>query len=173
MTRKHKHSRRRNIIGRPSKYNSAIARKICQSVASGCSREAAAALAGISPSTLQEWRNQLPEFSEGLQKADAQFERSAVREIRKAGRKPRNWAANAWMLERRYPQKWGKVDRHLVRAENAPGALMPDEYVRAINRALGITGVLKPIGVPSLLPDGNGQSDADILAAEVLPTLPD
>jgi len=67
MPRKNQDTR----IGRPTKYSSAVAEKICQSVAEGCSREAAAALAGVSPSTLHEWRNKFPEFSDGLEKADA------------------------------------------------------------------------------------------------------
>jgi len=96
MPRKNQDTR----IGRPTKYSSAVAEKICQSVAEGCSREAAAALAGVSPSTLHEWRNKFPEFSDGLEKADARFEAACVASIRKAGRSKRNWPANAWLLER-------------------------------------------------------------------------
>lgn len=49
-------------LGRPTKYSFAVARKICKAVARGSTREAAAALAGIAPSTLHEWRNQFSEF---------------------------------------------------------------------------------------------------------------
>ena len=173
MTRKRKHSRRRNIIGRPCKYNHAIARKICRNVARGCSREAASALAGVSPSTLYEWRQQFSEFSEGLEKADARFEAECVASIRKAGRSSRNWTANAWLLERKFPQRYGKVERHLIRASRE-GAPLPEEYIKAINAALGVTGELKPL---RLLPDGNGSNELPALpqgeGGRDLPLLPD
>jgi hypothetical protein len=48
---------------------STIVRKICKAVAGGCSREASAALSGISTSTLYEWQPQFPQFSEKFTKS--------------------------------------------------------------------------------------------------------
>lgn len=50
-----------------------FAKRIFKAVADGCSREAAAALAGINVATLYDWQNKIPEFSEGLKKADARL----------------------------------------------------------------------------------------------------
>lgn len=135
-----------NKGGRPTKYSHAVARKICKAVARGVSRVGAAALAGISPSTLHAWQNEFPEFSDGIEKADARFEAACIASICKAGRKTRNWTANAWLLERKLPFRYGKVDRHLLHATARDDGALPDELIAAIGRALGVTGKLEPIG---------------------------
>ena len=160
--------------GRPSKFSSVIARKICRFVSQGCSRDAAAFLCGISPSTLYEWQREFPQFSEGLRRADARFEAACIASIRKAGRKSRNWTANAWLLERKFPDRYGKPDRHLIRSDEQPVAL-PDAYKEAISRALGFTGVLTPLRAEEItghrqLPSANdGDHRADPVDLEVLP----
>ena len=148
-------------MGRPSKYSPSKAARIFRAVQKGCSRQAAAALAGINPDTLYEWQRRYPEFSEGLEKADARFERACVASIRKAGLNKRNWAANSWLLERKFPQRFGRVDRHLIQTKGTSKPL-PADYVAAINRALGISGVLKPLDNRQQLP----------VAREVVPVTP-
>jgi hypothetical protein len=54
------------------------------------------------------------ELMEALKNAEADFKRSLLRSIRKAGR-DKDWKAHAWMLERIYPGEFGRVDR--VQAE--------------------------------------------------------
>jgi transposase len=159
--------------GRPSKYTLAIAARICREVRKGSSREAAGALAGISAATLYDWQHRFPEFSEGLKKADAQLEATCVRSIRQAGQNPRNWTANAWLLERKFPQRYGKVDRHVVRTQHEGSALSPD-WLQAINRALGVSGEFKPLisqGDAALLPGSNGDGATEDGAID-LPILP-
>ena len=70
--------------GRASKYAPAVVVRICRAVRNGCSREAAAGLAGISATTLYEWQWKFPQFSQGLQKADSEFEAVCVASIRNA-----------------------------------------------------------------------------------------
>jgi hypothetical protein len=62
-------------------------------------------------------------------------------------------------------QHYARRDRHLIHT-TGPTHLPPEEYVAAINRALGVTGKLVPIG-PALLTDGNGNEDA--IDLDVLP----
>jgi hypothetical protein len=146
---------RTKLPGRPSKYSSAVTKRIFRTVSQGLSREAAAALARINVATLYEWQSRFPEFSEGLKKADARFEQTSIRRIAKSGRLARNWAANAWMLERKFPQHYGKIDRHVIRTQHE-GVALPPEYVKAINRALGVEGEFKPLIKGELPPDGGG-----------------
>ena len=50
------------------------------------------------------------ELIEALKNAEADFKRSLLTSIRKAGR-DKDWKAHAWMLERLYPGEFGRVDR--------------------------------------------------------------
>lgn len=130
--------RERKKMGRPTKYSIDIARRIFKRVSEGCSREAAAALAGITAATLYEWKNNIPEFSEGLEKADAKFEQKAIANISKAGQSRKHWTANAWLLERKLPQRYGKVERHEIQQSSAMQVAPSEEYIAAVNKALGI-----------------------------------
>jgi hypothetical protein len=159
VARKGQHNKR----GRPTKYSLAVARKISQSVEKGCSRRAAAALAGVSVSTLHEWREQFSDFSDRLEKADARFEESCVAAIRRAGKRPRNWTANSWLLERKFPESYGRIDRHVIRTEREVKPL-PQDYIDAICNALGMTGKLVPrIEATVGSSDGHRVIDPEIL----------
>lgn len=157
----------KNLGGRPSKYCAAIVERICKNVREGCSRDASAALSGINVDTLYQWQQRYPEFSDALQKADSQCQQACIRSIRKAARSTKNWTANAWLLERKFPQVFGRVDRHLLRVQGGTAPL-PEHYIKAINAALGVRGVLVPLesDIP-LLPEVHGSGDGEIL--DVLP----
>lgn len=141
--------RRKRRIGRPSKYSAAVVQRICKAVAEGCSREAAASLGGITKDTLYEWSRRFPAFSDRLEKADACFQRMCIAELLKAPKRhPRNWASHAWLLERKFPEQYGKIERHLIKSQTTRMPL-PAEYVEAVNRALGITDKVVPIKRPN------------------------
>lgn len=145
VKRKQRARRRKRTPGRPTKYNSKIAKTIFKHVSEGVSREGSASLAGVRVSTLYDWQNKIPEFSEGIKRAEARYERGAIKSISRAGKRPRFWAAAAWTLERKFPSKYGKVDRNVVEAKTmqvAPTA----EYIKAVNLALGIgEGLFVPL----------------------------
>jgi len=105
---KTKSSRRRR--GRPTKFTPATVGKFCRAVADGLPYKSAAAAAGISHETVCQWQRQFPEFSDAVQLALAKAEVALVRLIRRAAAKG-NWKASAWLLERRYPERWGRRDR--------------------------------------------------------------
>lgn len=101
-------------MGRPSKLNDDRRDRIIRAVRAGNYREAAARAAGIAPSTLYAWLERgaaeetgpYYEFSEALQRAEAEAEVFAVATIRKA--MPDDWRAAVTYLERRYPSRWRK-----------------------------------------------------------------
>lgn len=150
--------------GRPSKYSLAVAARICRAVRKGCSRDAAASLAGITSATLYSWQNWFPEFLDRLQKADSRFEAECVSNIRRAGRSRRNWTASAWLLERKFPHRYAKTDRHIIEKRGRP---LPTAFVEGVRRALGMTGKFVPLIGPTAagLPAGE-DIDADV---EILP----
>jgi hypothetical protein len=161
VKRKQRARTRKRTPGRPTKYNSKIAKTIFKHVSEGVSREGSASLAGINPDTLYDWQRKYPEFSDGLQRADAKFERAAIRSISRAGKRPRHWTASAWSLERKFPNRYGKIDRHVI-GSKAMQVAPTAEYIKAVNLALGIgPGLFKPL---------HDRSEAEKKADEALPT---
>lgn len=164
--------KKKRAMGRPSKYSPVVVRKICRAIARGCNRHTAAGLAGVSGRALFEWLNKFSEFADAVERADSKFKAGRIRLICKAGKSSRNWTANAWLLERKFPEEFGRVDRHhVIRAPGSERAALPSEYVEAILKALGVRGPLIPIndkGEPIALPAGRTR-DTEVIDLEVLP----
>jgi hypothetical protein len=102
--------------GRPSKYTPDRIKKIIDGIKKGNYKGVAARAAGVDPSTLSEWENKYPEFSNQVKEAEASGETDLIDIIKSAAR--RNWTAAAWLLERRWPDKWSR-DR-IVQHEEKP-----------------------------------------------------
>ncbi len=133
--------------GRPSKYSRSVMARISRFVRQGLTREAAASLSGIAVSTLYDWQRKFPEFYDAVKKAEAQLQASLVQHIEKASRK--NWTAAAWLLERRFPEEWGRTHRHLIKtSREKPEPKLPDAYIIAIAQALG-EAEFEPLGTRS------------------------
>lgn len=102
-------------MARLSKLTPETQKKIVDAIAEGNYLETAAALGGITYTTLNNWMKKgeaassgaYVEFLEAIKRAEAEAESLRVSRISKAG-KDGNWQADAWYLERRYPEKWGK-----------------------------------------------------------------
>ena len=102
-------------MGRPSKLTPETAQKICAAIAAGNYLEVAAAHGGIVYGTLNTWvrkgaaasSGQYREFFEAVKRAEADAEMLRIARISKAGSEG-NWQADAWYLERRYPDRWGR-----------------------------------------------------------------
>jgi transposase len=80
---------------------------------------------GIHESTFYRWigepKNRLQrELSEGLKKEEAEFKHTLLTTIRAAAlARNQYWTAAAWLLERKYPDEYGKADRR--RDEDSEG----------------------------------------------------
>jgi hypothetical protein len=61
------------------------------------------------------------EFADAIQKAQADAETRNVALIAKAAQDG-TWTAAAWWLERKYPERWGRKERHEVTGKDG-GAL--------------------------------------------------
>ena len=125
-------------FGRPSKINEQRAEKIIRAIRAGNYIETAAALAGISKSTLYAWmkrgaaemdrlendpkakpkKSELPflDFSNAVNIALAEAENRDIEAINKAVHE--DWRAAAWRLERKFPDRWGRKDRLQAEVEN-------------------------------------------------------
>lgn len=121
--------------GAPTKRTPEAVSRILKALKLGVSLEQAATYGGISYDTLNEWRKAFPDFSEACKKARAQMEVDSLRVISAAGR--RSWQAKAWMLERLFPDKYGR--RVMLGGAGAPiqieGELRAAAEIRASEAA--------------------------------------
>ncbi len=108
---------------RPRLLTPAVQKTICKAIEVGAKLEIAARAAGIGARTLDEWlkhgRDELqadPDasgpcaaFVSEVMIASAKFEQELIGIIRKEA--PKTWQAAAWLLERKFPERYAKVDR--------------------------------------------------------------
>ena len=97
-------------MARPTKYTPETSTSLLAAIEDGATFEQAAAAAGIHRDTLTEWRKRFPAFSVDLEKAEAAGVVARLARIDAAGRAGA-WQADAWWLERRYPEQWGRRDK--------------------------------------------------------------
>ena len=130
----------RRRVGRPTSLTPEVSQVIADAMRAGNYLETAAALAGISVSTLRNWlragrRGESPEladFARAITQARAIAE---VRDLERIGRDP-SWQAAAWRLERRHPKRWGRrTYEPKVRPE--PPSRTPAEVAAEIRAVLG------------------------------------
>jgi transposase len=104
--------------GRPSKFTPEIKQSICEHISAGNYLDTACRLAGVDYTTFRGWmvkgeqegKGDYFEFLRQVRLAEAQAEAERVRLILNAG-KYDDWKANAWYLERKYPERWGKKEQ--------------------------------------------------------------
>ncbi len=108
--------------GQPTKLTPETQEKILAAVRAGNYLETAAAFAGVSKKTFYQWLQRgartrtwtiYRAFSEALAEALAVAEVADVASIAKAA-KDGQWQASAWRLERKFPDRWGRRERHEV-----------------------------------------------------------
>ena len=94
-------------MGRPRTVMTDEAKaKIVKAVRLGLWPDRAAEMHGIKPGTMRKERKLDEEFSTALKEAEAQAEASVHGKMLR--HMDKQWTACAWMLERRWPQRWAK-----------------------------------------------------------------
>ncbi len=134
-----------------SRFADDVQRHIIEMVRKGNHPETAAASAGISRTTLNEWLRKgvagdevYAAFAAAVREAESESEAAAVRTLRSAG----TWKAQAWFLERRFPQRWMKREgREITGPEGGPLELRQamaddDEYRRGVLAAAIESGLV-------------------------------
>lgn len=80
---------------------------ILEALAAGNHVETACRMAGISKSAFYAWVHADPDFENAVNEAIARSEAELLRRIRDDA----SWQSKAWILERRWPERWGRRDR--------------------------------------------------------------
>ena len=94
------------MAGRRTKYTPETVDKITQAIRLGATYQLACNYAGITYDTFNEWRKAKSEFSEAITQAEGDAAIKWLLLVNKGAQELPQWAA--WMLERRYPQEYGK-----------------------------------------------------------------
>ena len=123
-------------VGRNSKYTPEMVDKICFNLEKGLPYTTACALSGVSFETFNNWRKDPAklEFFERIKEAESVAEARLVERIQVAGEE--QWQANAWMLERRHPDHWGKVERIKQEVSGPEGSPIKQEVAVSITDKL-------------------------------------
>jgi transposase len=110
-------SSRPHPIGRPPKLNLEMIEQICDLIIDGFSLAKAAVITGVSESTIYRWlamgkkqdsESIYIELVQRIQEATECSELEFLQRMRIAAQSPQNWRVNVWLLERRFPEKYGK-----------------------------------------------------------------
>ena len=97
-----------------SKLTPDIIKAVCECIRLGCPYAIAADCVGVERKTLYNWLKpgiKSPihkEFRKAFAEAQAQFIRTNLEHIQKAAKS--NWPAGAWLMERRFPQYFAKIN---------------------------------------------------------------
>lgn len=114
--------------GRPSKINDPkVVRKLLDGIILGMPYEHAADWAGINRQTYYNWYNKgktaksgkFKEFFDKVKEAEAKGIGACLTSIHQA-RGDGNWQAAAWILERRYPGKYGRQRLEVTGKDGKP-----------------------------------------------------
>ena len=109
-------SSRVHPVGRPPILTSEMIEEICDLVIRGKSIANAAKIRGVSESSIYRWLaiGRAPgaediylELAERMAEALEYSEFEALQTLRIASQDPKNWRVAAWILERRFPEKYG------------------------------------------------------------------
>ena len=101
-------------MGRKTKLTPEVQAKVCALLRAGNYFDASCQAAGITEQTGYNWINRgesacsgkFFDFFEAVKRASAEGEAANVTVIKIASEK--HWTAAAWLLERRFPGKWGR-----------------------------------------------------------------
>lgn len=101
------------------KLNKELLKRAVNLKKGGANHKDIAAAIGVAEQTFSTWINKprtelQRELAEELKKAEADYKNALLAVIAKASRE-RDWKAAAWLLERKYPAEYSRMDR--VQAE--------------------------------------------------------
>ena len=96
------------MAGRRTKYTPDTVKRLTDAIRLGGSDRDACVYAGISEDTLARWRVQHADFAENLDRARMEGKLQRIGRIAQAGAKG-DWRADAWYLERRWPEEYAQT----------------------------------------------------------------
>ncbi|MFP5109653.1 hypothetical protein ACSU6B_23285 [Neobacillus sp. C211] len=107
------------MAGRKSKLTPALIKDAEKLLKGGNYVETVCEFLGINKSTWYRWLAEgenaksglKREFRNAIKKAEAEAEIRLITDLQKIAEADQKWQALAWMLERKYPERWGRKDK--------------------------------------------------------------
>lgn len=166
--------------GRPTLLNETRQAALLKAIEQGMPLKQAAAIAGMSYDTLNHWQNrganesapeQYRQFCQLLRHSQAVAMQVHLTSICDSAK--RDWRAAAWMLERRFPEDFGR-QQQLENTGPSGKPLMPDpevnyEVLARMKKQRGIVELLKKMG--GILKEKRLQKEEDAKAEREAKTL--
>lgn len=96
-------------VGRPRVITDEVQEAILRTIRLGLHPDRAAMAHGISSATMRSFKRRHPEFAKLMKEAEAAAEENYLSRLMLHTDK--QWTACAWILERRFPERWAKRDQ--------------------------------------------------------------
>lgn len=97
--------------GRPTKLTSEVKEKFLQAIKLGLHYDDCCDYSGISRTTFYDWKNRKEkkflDFLDALKEAESTAKAKLIGDLQK----DRSWQSKAWILERRWPDSWGRKEK--------------------------------------------------------------
>ena len=103
----------------PTRTQKAIKEEIIENLKTGMTIEASAVLAGVCRTTYYNYRDRDPKFAEEADQASRWAEAICLERIKQAAMDRMDWKAWAWILEKRFPDDYGKRQELQVKTETS------------------------------------------------------
>jgi hypothetical protein len=136
-------------MARPPSLTPKVRRALVSAVKLGCTLTAAADAAGLAGDTVLEWiqrgegrhptRPSTPElarFAREIRQAQGAAQVTLVRRIHEAAKKPKEWRAALAILERRWPETWGRRDHLEATIDHGPRTAELESEIAALEREI-------------------------------------
>jgi hypothetical protein len=127
--------------GRPAKYSDPeIIDKLCKELSTGVPLSTACKLAGVGLRSVKRWKQEArcgneayKPFWHAIKKAMAKHEQELVNNIKTASLT--QWQAAAWLLERCYPNKYGRRNNVSFNGDAVikNGNISPEQFVKMLS----------------------------------------
>ena len=118
-------------------------REIIALLSVGCSRRTAAKYVGCDPRTIPRTAEREPKFAMQIDRAENQQEVTYLRRIQEAAQNAQYWRAAAWMLERKFPNVYGRRGPDVITVDQVRDLLV--QFAEIIVEEIPAAKYRKPV----------------------------
>lgn len=127
---------KKSNAGRKTKKTVAEVERLLDNLRQGMSQSAAISQSGIGKTTFYNWLKDDEQFKADVESAEDFAEAVQIAQIKALGEAKMDWRAYAWLLERRFPDRWSAKRETEVTINQSNGH---QEVLNMIRQAQGIS----------------------------------